>query len=129
MWRYSGVMSASVVRRSKSPSEADCVTDPLCCAPLSDAALGRADAERLAQALKALADPARLQVISLIRAAPGGEVCVADLVRELGLSQPTVSHHLRVLFDAGVLSRERRASWVWYSVADQRIDEIRRLLG
>jgi ArsR family transcriptional regulator len=122
-------MSASVVRRSKAPSEIDCVTDPLCCAPLSDAALDREDAGRLAQVLKALADPARLQVISLIRVAPGGEVCVADLVRELGLSQPTVSHHLRVLFDAGVLSRERRGSWVWYSVADDRIDEIRRLLG
>ncbi len=122
-------MSASVVRRSKAPTEADCVIDPLCCAPLSGAALDRADAGRLAQVLKALADPARLQIISLIRVAPGGEVCVADLVRELGLSQPTVSHHLRVLFDAGVLHRERRGSWVWYAVAGDRIDEIRTLLG
>ncbi|WP_219415483.1 ArsR/SmtB family transcription factor [Pseudonocardia nigra] len=122
-------MSASAVRRSKAPTEADCVIDPLCCAPLSGAALDRADAGRLAQVLKALADPARLQIISLIRVAPGGEVCVADLVRELGLSQPTVSHHLRVLFDAGVLHRERRGSWVWYAVASDRIDEIRTLLG
>lgn len=122
-------MSAPPLRRTKAPSEADCAADPLCCAPLSGAALGRADAGRLAQVLKALADPARLQVISLLRAAPGGEVCVADLVRELGLSQPTVSHHLRVLHEAGLLARERRGSWVWYTVADERIDEIRALLG
>src|SRR5918992_6283325 len=87
----------AVLRRTKSPSELDCDADPLCCAPLSGAVLDRQDAVRLAQVLRAVADPARLQVISLIRAAPGGEVCVADLVRELGLSQPTVSHHLRVL--------------------------------
>lgn len=119
----------ATLRRTKAPSEADCVTDPLCCAPLSGAALGRTDAARLAQVLKALAEPARLQVISLIRAAPGGEVCVADLVRGLELSQPTVSHHLRVLFDAGLLTRDRRGSWVWYAVASERVDEIRALLG
>lgn len=122
-------MSAPPLRRTKAPSEPDCVTDPLCCTPLSGAALDRADAERLAQVLKALADPARLQVISLIRAAPGGEVCVADLVREFDLTQPTVSHHLRVLYEGGLLRRERRGNWVWYSVADDRIDEVRRILG
>lgn len=129
MPRYRGSMRAAALRRTKTPSEIDCATDPLCCIPLSGAALDRADAVRLAQVLKALADPARLQVISLIRVAPGGEVCVADLVRELDLSQPTVSHHLRVLHDAGLLTRERRGSWVWYAVADERINEIRRLLG
>lgn len=129
MPRYPRVMSAPPLRRTRAPSDADCATDPLCCAPLSGAALDRADAARLARVLKALADPARLQVISLIRAAPGGEVCVADLVRALELRQPTVSHHLRVLHDAGLLDRERRGSWVWYRVADARIDEIRGLLG
>jgi ArsR family transcriptional regulator len=129
MSRYGGDMDAPLLRRTKGPSELDCATDPLCCAPLSGATLPRDEASRLAQVLKALAEPARLQVISLIRAAPGGEVCVADLVRELDLTQPTVSHHLRVLHDAGLLRRERRGSWVWYSVADERVDEIRRLLG
>lgn len=129
MPRYRGSMNAAALRRTKAPSEIDCAMDPLCCVPLSGAALDRDDASRLAQVLKALADPARLQVISLIRVAPGGEVCVADLVRELDLTQPTVSHHLRVLHDAGLLTRERRSSWVWYAVADERIDEIRRLLG
>lgn len=105
------------------------MSDPLCCTPLSGAALARQDAARLAHVLRALADPARLQVISLIRAVPGGEVCVADLVRELDLAQATVSHHLRLLHDAGVLRRERRGNWVWYSVSDDRIDEVRRLLG
>jgi ArsR family transcriptional regulator len=118
-----------LLRRTKAPSELDCAADPLCCVPLSGAVLDRQDAARLAQVLRAIADPARLQVISLIRAAPGGEGCVADLVRELGLTQPTVSHHLRVLFDAGLLRRERRGKWVWYAVAGERLDEIRNLLG
>jgi ArsR family transcriptional regulator, arsenate/arsenite/antimonite-responsive transcriptional repressor len=127
--RYSDGVNAPTVSRTKAPSEPDCASDPLCCAPLSGAALDRADATRLAQVFKALADPARLQVISLIRAAPGGEVCVADLVRELGLAQPTVSHHLKVLVDAGLLTRERRGSWAWFAVADDRLDEIRTILG
>jgi ArsR family transcriptional regulator len=124
-----GPVVAPTVRRTKAPTEQDCATDPLCCAPLSGAALARGDAERLGRVLKALADPARLQLMSLLLAAPGGEVCVADLVPALELSQPTVSHHLRVLHDAGLLRRERRASWVWYSVVDERLDEIRTLLS
>ena len=122
------VVSAPSIRRIKAPTEPDCAADALCCAPLSQAALNRVDAQRLAQVLKALADPGRLQLVSLLLAAPGGEVCVADLVEALQLSQPTVSHHLRVLHDAGLLRRERRGSWVWYSVADERLDELRTLL-
>ncbi|MQA16367.1 MAG: metalloregulator ArsR/SmtB family transcription factor [Pseudonocardiaceae bacterium] len=121
-------MAAPGIRRSKAPTEPDCATDPLCCTRLSEAALNRDDAQRLAQVLRALADPGRLQLVSLLLAAPGGEVCVADLVQALQLSQPTVSHHLRVLHDAGLLLRERRGSWVWYSVADDRLDEVRALL-
>lgn len=121
-------MAALTVRRTKAPTDIDCTSDPLCCAPLSGAALDRGDAERLARVLKALADPARLQLVSLLLAAPGGEVCVADLVGALQLSQPTVSHHLRVLHDAGLLRREPRGSWVWYSVAGDRLEEIRAFL-
>lgn len=121
-------MAAPSVRRTMAPTEPGCGADPLCCAPLSEAALSREDAGRLAQVLKALADPGRLQLVSLLLAAPGREVCVADLVDALQLSQPTVSHHLRVLHDAGLLVRERRSSWVWYSVADDRLDEVRALL-
>ncbi|GAA5128755.1 metalloregulator ArsR/SmtB family transcription factor [Haloechinothrix salitolerans] len=114
--------------RFKAPDDPECTVDPLCCAPLGDAVLAQADAEQLADALKALADPARLRVLSLLRAAPGGEACVADLVRPLDLSQPTVSHHLRVLTDAGLVARERRGTWVWYSLRAERLAEIRSVL-
>ncbi|MGQ0837268.1 ArsR/SmtB family transcription factor [Actinokineospora sp.] len=116
------------LRRHKAPSDPDCATDPLCCAALGDAVLDRADAERFAAVLKALADPGRLRLLSLIRAAPGGEVCVGDLVDALGLSQPTVSHHLRILTDAGLLTRDRRGNWVWYAANGDRLAEVRDLL-
>jgi len=115
-------------RRTKAPTDPDCGTDPLCCAPLGDAVLGPEQAEQLAAVLKALADPQRLRLVSLLLAAPGGEVCVADLVGALGLAQPTVSHHLRTLTDAGLLHRERRGNWVWYAVDEERLDEVRQLL-
>ena len=92
----------------------------LVCVPLSLAApLDRADAERLSKVFKALADPTRLQLVSLIKSAPAGEACVCDLTEPLGLRQPTVSHHLKVLVEAGLLQRERRATWVWYSLVPE----------
>lgn len=129
MRRYPEGMATPTVRRTKAPTDPDCTSDPLCCAPLSGAAVTRTDAERLARVLKALADPARLRLVSLLLADPGGEVCVADLVGALELTQPTVSHHLRVLHQAGLLRRDQRGSWVWYSVARERLDEVRALLG
>ncbi|MGQ0573979.1 MAG: metalloregulator ArsR/SmtB family transcription factor [Pseudonocardia sp.] len=122
------MVATPTAARTKAPGDANCASDPLCCAPLSGAVLARADAERLGHVLKALADPTRLQLISLLLAAPGGEVCVGDLVPGLRLSQPTVSHHLRVLSDAGLLRREQRGSWAWYSVVDERLGEVRGLL-
>lgn len=116
-------------RRLKAPTDPDCRSDPLCCVPLRDAVLARDDADRLAVVLKALAEPGRLRLLSLVIAAPGGEVCVADLVEALELTQPTVSHHLRVLTSAGLLRRERRGNWAWYSVNEARLDEVRGLLG
>ncbi|HCU48563.1 MAG TPA: transcriptional regulator, partial [Micromonosporaceae bacterium] len=76
--------------------------------PLAGEPIERADAERLAGVLKALADPARLRLLSLIQSAPEGEACVCDLTAPLGLSQPTVSHHLRILTEAGLLNRDKR---------------------
>lgn len=114
--------------RTKAPTEPDCLSDRLCCAPIGDRVLSRTDAQHLAAVLKALADPARLRVLSLVKATNGGESCVADLVAALGLSQATVSHHLRVLTEAGLLDRQRRGNWVWYSVAGSRLDEITSLL-
>lgn len=86
-----------------------------CCGPqLARATLSRQAAERLAEAMKVLADPARLQLLSLIAARPNREACVCHLTAPLGLSQPTVSHHLKVLHEAGLLAREQRGKWVYY---------------
>lgn len=120
---------AEPAARSKAPTDPDCGSDPLCCVPLGSAVLARSDADQLAAVLRALAESARLRLLSLVLAAPGGEVCVADLVEALELSQPTVSHHLKVLTDAGLLRRDRRGSWVWYSANSDRLAELRALLG
>jgi ArsR family transcriptional regulator, arsenate/arsenite/antimonite-responsive transcriptional repressor len=96
-----------------------------CCPALSgDAPLGRDDAEQLSRTLKAIADPARLQVLSFLRSRPNGEACACDLVAPLGLAQPTVSHHLKVLYQAGVLEREKRATWVYYRLPGDRLPSI-----
>src|SRR5512144_3281907 len=87
---------------------------PTCCAPLLRTRLARTVAEELAAAFKAIADPGRLRLLSFIAGQPGAEACVCNLVEPLRLSQPTVSHHLRVLTDAGLLTRERRGTWMFY---------------
>jgi ArsR family transcriptional regulator len=98
------------------------------CPPLSRGALDPAEADRLSQALKILADPARLRIISLIRAQPAAEACVCHLTEPLGLSQPTVSHHLRVLREAGLVERERRGSWAFYRVVAEPLAALGDLL-
>ena len=100
------------------------LTAPECCPAGLAEPMNRQSAESLAQILKAVADPARLQLLSLLRAADGGEACVCDLTEPLGLTQPTVSHHLKVLVEAGLVRRERRGTWAWYSLVPDRIAEI-----
>ena len=100
-----------------------------CCAPVLQRQLTAAAAERLATAFKAVADPARLRLLSFIAAQPSGETCVCNLTKPLGLSQPTVSHHLRVLFDAGLLERERRGTWVYYRIAPAQLAALRDVLA
>ncbi|GAA1720456.1 ArsR/SmtB family transcription factor [Fodinicola feengrottensis] len=95
----------------------------------TEAPLDRAAAEDLAKTLKAVADPTRLQLLSLIRAAPAGEACVCDLTEPVGLSQPTVSHHLKVLVNAGLLRREPRGTWTWYSLVAEQWEGLRNLLA
>jgi ArsR family transcriptional regulator, arsenate/arsenite/antimonite-responsive transcriptional repressor len=95
-----------------------------CCAPVMQAPLDEADAEELANAFKVLADPVRLRLLSLI-AARDGETCACELVGVLDRSQPTISHHLAVLHDAGLLSREKRGRWVWYRTVPTRIEALR----
>jgi ArsR family transcriptional regulator len=99
-----------------------------CCAPLLEGPLSAEDALRLATVFKAVADPARLRLLSLIAAQPNGESCTCDLTEPVGLSQPTVSHHLKVLLDAGLLSRERRGQWTWYRLVPEQLAALRSAL-
>ena len=95
-----------------------------CCGIGVKGGLGRADAERSAALLKAVADPVRLRLLSAIRAAEHGEACVCDLTDLVGLAQPTVSHHLKVLVEAGLLEREKRGTWAWFRLVPARLDDI-----
>ena len=105
------------------------VTGPACCPDGLTAPLDRETAEQLARLLKAVADPARLQLLALIKSSPEGSACVCDLTAPLGLSQPTVSHHLKVLRDAGLLHREQRGTWAWFSIDGDRLAELSVLLS
>jgi len=98
-----------------------------CCPPLADGAISPAEAVDLATVFKALADPARLRILSALIAAEG-QICACDFVTVAGKSQPTVSHHLKVLREAGLVEGTRRGTWVWYAVVASRLAEIRRAL-
>lgn len=90
--------------------------------------LSRSDAERLAAVLHVVSDPTRLQLLSLVKASPSGEACVGDLTAPLGLTQPTVSYHLKVLVEAGLLTREKRGLWVWYSLVPEGLKALAAVL-
>lgn len=92
-----------------------------CSSPLSREPLGQAQAEQIAPLLKALADPVRLRLMSLVASHEGGEACVCDLTAGFDLSQPTISHHLKVLHEAGLLERSKRGTWVYYKA---RLDAL-----
>ncbi|MGK7924957.1 MAG: ArsR/SmtB family transcription factor [Spirulina sp.] len=100
-----------------------------CCPSLLSAILKPEEAQQLASLFRVLGEPARLRLISLIAAQPQGEVCACDLVEPLGLSQPTVSHHLKVLYQAGLLERERRGTWIYYKIVAQRLETLRNALS
>lgn len=100
-----------------------------CCQPVTSAVLGEVDATGLADAFKALADPARLRLLSLVAASPTGEACACDLIEPLGRSQPTVSHHLALLVEAGLLAREKRGKWAWYRLVPERMALLRNALA
>jgi ArsR family transcriptional regulator len=102
------------------------LTDDLavCCAPVTGGVLDIEAAERLAHIFKALGDPTRVRLLSLIAATDGGEACICDLTEPVALSQPTVSHHMKLLVDAGLVTREQRGKWAYYRVADQTLLSI-----
>lgn len=104
-------------------------TGPACCPTGLAAPMDRSTAEELARLLKAVADPARLQLLALLRSMENCEACVCDLTEPLGLSQPTVSHHLKVLADAGIVAKEKRGYWTWYSIVPSRLTELASVLA
>ena len=104
-----------------SSSDETQVEGDLCCGPILTETLDEESAAELAVLLKSLADPVRLRLVSLISSAPGGEMCACDLPALVGRSQPTVSHHLGQLVKAGVLEREQRGKWAWFTVRPNRL--------
>jgi ArsR family transcriptional regulator len=96
----------------------------VCCSPLVREQVGREQAAELSRVFKALADPVRLRLLSLIGAHAGGEACVCELVDAFELSQPTISHHLKVLREAGLISSERRGTWVYYRVVPCALEQL-----
>ena len=104
-------------------------TPAACCTPATSAAISEQDAVQLARTLKALADPARLRLLSLIAAHDGAEACVCDLIEPVGLSQPTVSHHLKVLTDAGLITRDKRGVWAYFALVPGALEQVTRHLG
>jgi ArsR family transcriptional regulator, arsenate/arsenite/antimonite-responsive transcriptional repressor len=99
------------------------------CPPLLAGALRADDADALARALRVLADPTRLRILSLIQSQPEHEACICHLTEPLGLTQPTVSHHMKVLLEAGLVEREQRGSWAFFRVLPEQLGSLRALLA
>jgi len=105
------------------------VTDAAaCCAPLTRDPLTQSQADDLARSLKAIADPARLRLLSIIAASEGQEACVCDLTEPLDIGQPTVSHHLKILAEAGFVTRSKRGTWAYYALVPGALDSLSRVL-
>jgi ArsR family transcriptional regulator len=104
-------------------------TGEACCPSVQAAPLSEAQAGELARTFAALGDPVRLRLLSLLASAPAGEVCACELVVPIGRSQPTVSHHLKVLTEAGLIAGDKRGRWVWYAVVPERMALLRGALA
>ncbi|MDQ0866552.1 metalloregulator ArsR/SmtB family transcription factor [Arthrobacter globiformis] len=100
-----------------------------CCSPLTREPLSASEAEGIAPLLKALADPVRLRLMSLVASHEGGEACVCDLNDAFELSQPTISHHLKLLHEVGLLEREKRGVWVYYRARTEALENLAALIG
>ncbi len=104
------------------------VSAGVCCAPLVREPLTAAEADQLATTMKALADPTRLRLLSIVAASENSEACVCDLIEPVGLSQPTVSHHLKILTTAGFLTRTKRGTWAYFRLVPGALDRVSQLL-
>ena len=114
---------------SNSPLVLTPAESAACCSPLSAQPLTMEQAEQVAPLLKALADPVRLRLMSLVSSRAGGEACACDLNDAFELSQPTISHHMKVLYEAGLVDREKRGVWVYYRARVQALSAIGALIG
>ena len=114
---------------SKSLTVLSPVETVACCSPLAREPLSQDAAEQIAPLLKALADPVRLRLMSLVASHEGGEACICDLNPAFDLSQPTISHHLKVLHEAGLLEREKRGVWVYYRARTEALANLAALIG
>ena len=104
------------------------VIDEVCCTPLLREPITASQAADLSHKLKALADPTRLRLVSMVAAHEGGEACVCDLTEPLGLTQPTISHHLKILVQAGIFTRDKRGVWAYYSLVPASLDALSAVL-
>lgn len=118
-------MATSSLRHSRARA----LRGPECCPNGLGRPIDRQSAEELADLLKAVADPARLRILAYLRSASGCAACVADITQAVGLSQPTVSHHLRRLAEAGIVESEKRGYWTWYSLKRTRLAELGSVLA
>src|SRR5215475_12059831 len=116
--------TASIQNRPQFP-----VIDQACCTPLLREPITASQAADLAHKLKALADPTRLRLVSMVAAHEGGEACVCELTEPLGLTQPTVSHHLKVLVDAGIFTRDKRGVWAYYALVPGALEALSAVLA
>jgi len=107
----------------------EAVVPSVCCPSVLTAPLAADDALGLAQGFNALGDPVRLRVLSMLAAAPTGEICVCDFVGPLGKTQGTISHHLKILSEAGLVRGERRGKWVWYSLDRARLEALKEAIA
>jgi ArsR family transcriptional regulator len=114
---------------SKSLTALSPVDTVACCSPLTREPLSQQAAEQIAPLLKALADPARLRLLSLVASHEDGEACICDLNAAFDLSQPTISHHLKVLHEVGLLDREKRGVWVYYRARSEALASLAALIG
>jgi len=114
---------------SKSLLELTPIEAVACCSPLTREPLSANAAERIAPLVKAIADPVRLRLLSLVASHADGEACVCDLNDAFDLSQPTISHHLKLLHEAGLVDREKRGVWVYYRINTGALSDLATLLG
>ena len=122
---YTGLVSTS----ASIPGRPGLPLAGTCCAPLLREPITADQAAGLARMLKALADPTRLRLVSLIAARDDGEACVCDLTEPLGLTQPTISHHLKVLVDAGIFTRDKRGVWAYYALVPEALNALSAVLS